>query len=81
MFQMNMKLELGHQLNEMAEFLNQRFENLESQRSERGTALSSMKKDFMAINKYPQFLSINKAAAQLFRLDLEKIIGQDMQLE
>ena len=40
--------ELGQQLNEMAALLNQRFENLENQRSERETILSSMEEGFMA---------------------------------
>ena len=71
--------ELGQQLNEMAALLNQRFENLENQRSERETILSSMEEGFMAVDKYHQVLSINRAAAQLFRLDPEKAIGQDLQ--
>ena len=55
--------ELGHKLNEMAALLNQRFENLENQRSERETILSSMEEGFMAVDKYHQILRINRAAA------------------
>ncbi len=72
--------ELIQQLNEMAAVLNQRFENLENQRSERETILSSMEEGFLAVDKYHQVLSINRAAAQLFRLNPEKVIGQDLQL-
>ncbi|MEK9703759.1 MAG: histidine kinase dimerization/phospho-acceptor domain-containing protein, partial [Deltaproteobacteria bacterium] len=72
--------ELGQQLNEMAALLNQRFEYLENQHSERETILSSMEEGFMAVDKYHQVLSINRAAAQLFQLDPEKVIGQDLQL-
>ena len=72
--------ELGHQLNEMAALLNQRFENLENQRAERETILSSMEEGFMAVDKYHQVLRINRAAAQLFCLDPEKVVGQDLQL-
>ena len=72
--------ELSHHLNEMAALLNQRFENLENQRAERETILSSMEEGFMAVDKYHQVLSINRAAAQLFRLDPEKVVGQDLQL-
>ena len=64
----------------MAALLNQRFENLENQRAERETILSSMEEGFMAVDKYHQVLSINRAAAQLFRLDPEKVVGQDLQL-
>lgn len=64
----------------MAALLNQRFENLENKRSERETILSSMVEGFMAVDKYHQVLKINRAAAQLFRLDPEKVIGQDLQL-
>ncbi|MDG2196147.1 MAG: HAMP domain-containing protein, partial [SAR324 cluster bacterium] len=49
--------ELGQQLNEMAALLNQRFENLENQRSEWETILSSMEEGFMAVDKYHQVLS------------------------
>ena len=68
--------ELGHQLNEMAALLNQRFENLENQRSERETILSSMEEGFMAVDKYHQVLRINRAAAQLFRLDPKKTLAK-----
>jgi len=64
----------------MAAVLNQRFENLENQRSERETILSSMEEGFLAVDKYHQVLSINRTAAQLFRLDPEKVVGQDLQL-
>ena len=72
--------ELSHHLDEMATLLNQRFENLENQRAERETILSSMEEGFMAVDRYHQVLRINRAAAQLFRLDSEKVIGQDLQL-
>ncbi|MEK9617606.1 MAG: ATP-binding protein [Deltaproteobacteria bacterium] len=72
--------ELSHHLNEMAALLNQRFENLENQRAERETILSSMEEGFMAVDKYHQVLRINRAAAQIFRLDPEKVVGQDLQL-
>ncbi|MGB0708781.1 MAG: sensor histidine kinase, partial [bacterium] len=36
--------------------------------------------DFMAVDKYHQVLRINRAAAQIFRLDPEKVVGQDLQL-
>ena len=55
--------ELSHQLNEMAALLNQLFENLENQRSERETILSSIEKGCMAIDKYHRVLRINRAAA------------------
>ncbi len=72
--------ELGHQLNEMAALLNQRFEDLENQRSEQETILSSMEEGFIAVDNYHQVLRINRAAAQLLRLDPYKVIGQDLQL-
>ena len=34
----------------------------------------------MAVDKYHQVLRINRAAAQLFRLDPEKVVGQDLHL-
>ena len=59
----------------MAALLNQRFENLENQRAERETILSSMEEGFMAVERYHHVLRINRAAGQLFRLDPKKVIG------
>ena len=64
----------------MAALLYQRFENLENQRSERENILSSTEEGFMADDQYHRVLRINRAAAQLFRLDPGKVIGQNLQL-
>ena len=64
----------------MAVLLNQRFENLENQRAEWEAILSSMEEGFMAVDRYHQVSRINRAAAQLFQLDPEKVIGRDLQL-
>ena len=58
--------ELSHHLNEMAALLNQRFENLENQRAERETILSSMEEGFIAVDKYHQVLESTELLLNYF---------------
>lgn len=71
---------LAQTLNNMALQLNVRIQSMVQQRSEREAILSSMEEGFLAVDKFHRLLNLNRAAARLFRLQREQVLGQDLQL-
>ncbi|MFW6060097.1 MAG: HAMP domain-containing sensor histidine kinase [Phycisphaeraceae bacterium] len=67
---------LAEALNRMAQQLQQRLDALEQQRNEMGALLWSMVEGVLAIDTDEQILSLNRAAADLLKLDPTRAIGR-----
>src|SRR5690606_3643277 len=59
--------------------LEDRIRTILQQRNEKDAILSSMIEGVLAVNREENIISINDAAAQLFQVDREKVIGRSIQ--
>lgn len=67
---------LAESLNQMAEQLGSRLDAVVQQRNEMAAVLWSMNEGVLAIDLDQRVLSLNRAAAELLRLDAQKTIGR-----
>lgn len=70
---------LAEAMNLMAVQLEDRIRTILQQRNEKDAILSSMIEGVLAVNREENIISINDAAAQLFQVDREKVIGRSIQ--
>ena len=68
---------LAETLNQMAEQLQQRLEEITSQRNNTDAVLSSMHEGVIAIDLEQQVISINRAAAKMFGIPMQTVHGAE----
>ena len=71
--------ELAEAMNLMAGQLDDRIKEIERQSNEQRAVLASMSEGVIALNPNAKILSINKTAAQIFKVDPSKVIGQPLE--
>lgn len=70
---------LAESLNEMAKQLQHRLSMVDEQRNELSAVLSSMSEGVLAIDQDQRLLSLNPAAAAMFKVDAVQAIGRSIQ--
>ncbi|HCW74905.1 MAG TPA: PAS domain-containing sensor histidine kinase [Candidatus Marinimicrobia bacterium] len=71
--------ELAEAMNLMAGQLDDRIKEVERQSNEQRAVLASMSEGVIALSPDAKILSINKTAAQIFKVDPSKVIGQPLE--
>ncbi|MBI2423653.1 MAG: PAS domain-containing protein [Candidatus Hydrogenedentes bacterium] len=71
---------LAEAMNEMASQLDNRIRAIVQQRNEQEAVLSSMVECVIAVDKSDRILSINKAGAQMFGVNAEKVQNQSLEM-
>lgn len=70
---------MAESLNEMAKQLQHRLSTVDEQRNELSAVLSSMSEGVLAIDQDQRLLSLNPAAAEMFKVDAAHAIGRSIQ--
>ena len=70
--------DLAETMNQMAEQLQRRIDEISSQRSQMESVLSSMREGVIATDMDQQVTSINQAAAKMFGIPMESVLGRSI---